>query len=234
MKLHYRISLACSTMAFLFFGLGCKTVVRENIVSSVNTGIGISLTENPQTELYEVKIGYIRSQFYSVPTGKMVEADDKVNGAEQKLSNGAHRTPNVVSGIRFNSDFRHLLLGATISENFAVGDRAVMSPAAVAMYIADAGSKEAAKSAAEGVRAAAPIAAAKIKAEMTKAQQILQHVSPSGTLDKDKLTSLARGTVYEQTIAHEINSLTSESFKKHLDEDWSFMIDDLHKNLPSQ
>src|SRR2546422_4074592 len=119
---------------------GCTTVVRENIISSVNTGIGVSLAENPKTEMYEVKVGYIRSQFYSVPTGKMVE------GA---TNNAANLTPELVSGIKMNSDARHLFVGITVAENFAVGKVAVMSPAAVAMYVADAKSPEAAKRASE-------------------------------------------------------------------------------------
>jgi hypothetical protein len=113
-------------LALATSGTGCKTVVRENIISSVNTGIGVSLAENPKTEMYEVKVGYIRSQFYSVPTGKTVE------GA---TSNAANVTPELVSGIRMNSDARHLLLGVSVIENFAVGKVAVMSPAAVAMYV---------------------------------------------------------------------------------------------------
>jgi hypothetical protein len=87
---------------------GCKTVVRENIISSVNTGLGVTFAENPKTELYEVKVGYIRSQFYSVPTGKNVqdESTDKSN-----LSNAADVTPEIVSGIRIVSDARHLFFG---------------------------------------------------------------------------------------------------------------------------
>lgn len=57
--------------------VGCnKTVVRENILSTIDTGIGLSLTENRQTQMYELKAGYIRNQFYSIPTGKVVESDN--------------------------------------------------------------------------------------------------------------------------------------------------------------
>src|SRR2546426_6287453 len=107
---------------------GCTTVVRENIISSVNTGLGFSLAENPKTELYEVKLGFIRSQFYSVPTGKTVKRDQNASGGEHQLSNEAGNTPEMVSGIKMNSDFRHLFVGASVAENFAVGKIAVMSP----------------------------------------------------------------------------------------------------------
>ena len=128
---------------------GCTTVVRENIISSVNTGLGFSLAENPKTELYEVKLGFIRSQFYSVPTGKTVKRDKNASGGEHQLSNEAGNTPEMVSGIKMNSDFRHLFVGASVAENFAVGKIAVMSPAATAMYVGDAKNPEAAKLAAE-------------------------------------------------------------------------------------
>ncbi len=116
---------------------GCADIVKQTIVSSVNTGIGASVTENPQTQLYEVKVGYIRTQFYSVPTGKMFcSKEDAAAGCTS--SNDAGLAPQLVSGIRMHSGFEQLLLGIDVSENFAVGDKAVNSPAAVAMYIANA------------------------------------------------------------------------------------------------
>lgn len=60
----------------VLLAVGCKTVVRENIIASVETGLGVTLAENPKTELYEAKVGFIRSQFYSIPTGKVVENED--------------------------------------------------------------------------------------------------------------------------------------------------------------
>ena len=148
----------CATGALiaLFGCVGCKTVVRENILSSINTGIGVTVAENPKTELYEVKVGYIRSQFYSVPTGKVVENENKHDGTEtttirgttsttEKVrndarSNRADLTPQIVSGIRMESGIEQLLIGVNVSESFAVGSIAVMSPAAIAMYVADADS----------------------------------------------------------------------------------------------
>ena len=147
-KLPY-IALAVSLMIVA----GCTTVVRENIISSVNTGIGLSLAENPKTELYEVKLGYIRSQFYSVPTGKIVEKGKGKPATEQTTENHPAETAEIVSGIKMNSDFRHLFVGASVAENFAVGKVAVMSPAAVAMYIADAKSNTNATAAADAAKA---------------------------------------------------------------------------------
>lgn len=109
---------------------GCKTVARENIITHINTGIGLTLAENPSTQLYELKAGFIRTQTYSIPTGKRVEGCDS--------SNGADVTPQLVSGIRADSGIQQLFLGMDIAENFAVGSEAVNSPAAIAMYIAQA------------------------------------------------------------------------------------------------
>jgi hypothetical protein len=118
----------------LFVAAACTTVVRENIISSIQTGVGITVAENPQTQLYEAKAGYIRSQFYSIPTGKNVESKDN----KEKLSNDAQATPQVVSGIRLSTGARHLFLGIDVSESFAVGETAVNSKAAIAMYISEA------------------------------------------------------------------------------------------------
>ncbi|MBI5386182.1 MAG: hypothetical protein HZA90_16040 [Verrucomicrobia bacterium] len=144
------LNLILLPMAFLGLVLtqtGCKTVARENIISTINTGIGITLSENPRTELYEVKAGFIRDQFYSVPTGK------KVEGTGQ--SNAANWTPEVVSGIRAHSGAEHLFIGMDVAENFAVGAVAVQSEAATAMYIANAKNSESAKAAAGAVDAQA-------------------------------------------------------------------------------
>jgi hypothetical protein len=142
--------------------VGCTTVVRENIISSVETGIGATIAENPKTELYEAKVGYIRSQFYSIPTGKMLVKGRKKGDTNEDsylfYTNSADITPEVVSGIKMNSDARHLFLGMSVSENFAVGKTAVNSRAAVAMYLADAAGTNAAASASQAVQSfAAPV-----------------------------------------------------------------------------
>jgi hypothetical protein len=140
---------------------GCQTVVRENIISTINTGFGATLAENPQTQLYEVKVGYIRSQFYSIPTSKQVKGGKHTNEegndviAEGQLSNDPSGTPELVSGIRMESDAKTLNLGVKISENFAVGKEAVKSPAAVAMYASMAQTAAGAKAAASGAAAVA-------------------------------------------------------------------------------
>src|SRR5260221_9602589 len=87
---------------------GCETIVRENIISSIDTGVGATVAENKQTQMYELKAGYIRSQFYSIPTGKLVKNTNAANEtsiisklggdtSNAKISNAANVTPQVVS-----------------------------------------------------------------------------------------------------------------------------------------
>lgn len=163
-----------------------STVVRENIISTIDTGLGLTVAENKQTQLYELKAGYIRSQFYSIPTGKVVESDNAsfnmlstcrkiaripvgtitdstertkvfsllsscVTGNHSQASNAANITPEVISGIHANMGLQDIIFGMEVSESFAVGKEAVNSPAAVAMYVANAKTKEAAQSASDAV-----------------------------------------------------------------------------------
>ena len=119
---------------------GCSTVVRENIISSIDTGIGATVAENKQTQLYELKAGYIHSQFYSIPTGKLVENEANTNRLNESdhRSNRADITPQLVSGIHAKTSLADVILGIEVSESFAVGSDAVKSTAAIAMYISDA------------------------------------------------------------------------------------------------
>jgi hypothetical protein len=152
--------LVCVGLA-LMPGTGCKTIVRENIISAIDTGVGATIAENKQTQLYELKAGYIRSQFYSIPTGKIVENSSTNNAmisgtngtpVNAQISNAANVTPQLVAGIKSHTGLGDILLGMDVSENFAVGDIAVMSPAATAMYIANAENSASAKAASEAVQ----------------------------------------------------------------------------------
>jgi hypothetical protein len=172
MKEHLNTTLSLCAALLLTASTGCKTAVRENIISTINTGVGVTLAENPQTQLYEAKVGYIRSQFYSIPTSKTVLEEKEpgeitVSRSHDGQTNtvtgtsiysplteiAADRTPEVVSGIRMDSGIQHLFLGVDISESFAVGKEAVNSPAAIAMYVAGAKNPNVAKAASDAVKA---------------------------------------------------------------------------------
>jgi hypothetical protein len=140
-----------------FLLAGCETPVREDIIASVDTGIGASVAENKQTQMYELKAGYIHSQFYSIPTGKVVQNEQSgstnyLGILKDKRSNRADITPQVVSGIHAKTSLADVILGMEISENFAVGSDAVKSAAASAMYVADAKTATNALAAADAVK----------------------------------------------------------------------------------
>jgi hypothetical protein len=177
-----RASRVIALSSILLNIVGCPTVARENIISSIETGTGISIKENPTTQLYEIRAGLIRSQFYSIPTGKVVKTED---GQEHQPSDGktlmneADKTPQVISSIHIKSDVEHLILGTEVSESFVVGKEAVNSPAAIAMFSTSKDKSEmdsqttqslanAVKTDADATKATAEAEAKKITAEADK------------------------------------------------------------------
>jgi len=212
---------------------GCKTVVRENIISSVNTGLGVTVAENPKTELYEVKVGYIRSQFYSVPTGKNVqdESTDKSN-----LSNAADVTPEIVSGIRIVSDARHLFWGTSIAENFAVGKVAVNSPAATAMYIATATNTNTANAAGQAAKGISEATSKAIFANDMKIGEIISYATDPENQEKlkaDKVQELVKDTPLA-SYAEDIKKMSPQEFRKKLQRIWEPFVEKLHRNIPQK
>ncbi len=235
---------------------GCKSVVRENILSSVNTGIGVTLAENPQTQLYEVKVGYIRSQFYSIPTSKTILKEDSAQDVkiEEKSGRaitgksqyspltqvGADKTPELVSGVHVNSSAQHLLLGVDISESFAVGPLAVMSPAAVAMYVAAAKSPAAANAASEASKSvgassaqyqtAASAAAAKSDERIDKIVGYAEDPLNLGHLSVSKVNTLLKNTDLADQ-AQKIAAMTPPEFKEHLQHGLNAYVGTLYTNM---
>jgi hypothetical protein len=99
----------------------CGCVNNGYISSTITTGIGLDVSENPQTQVPHVRFGYIRNGLYYIPTGK---TGNRING-------DASETPNVVSKIHMSSKFME---GLTISEKFAVGEDAVQSKGARQLF----------------------------------------------------------------------------------------------------
>jgi hypothetical protein len=101
----------------------------------------------------EIKVGYLRSQFYSIPTKKTVGGlhNDLAQGSTSSPQTDPSITPELVSGIRAGANARSGIVGMDISENFAVGKIAVNSRAAIAMYIAQAENAQSATAAAASI-----------------------------------------------------------------------------------
>lgn len=102
---------------------GCSSV-RHAVITSTGTGLGFSITENPSTGLYEVKFGYIRSEFAFVPSNRSGLA------GETNFNNGAKDVADVMMELRFEN----LLKGGGLYQRLAVGSVAVSQPGAAFMF----------------------------------------------------------------------------------------------------
>lgn len=149
MKPRTHTPFVCVALTGSLLGLtGCSSVVRENIFSVVNSGVGVQLAQNPQTQSYEVKAGFLRSQFYSIPTAKDTSNTNRVSSSTNNIG-----SPQLVSGIHVDANTGFRVFGLNVSESYAVGDIAVNSLAAVAMYMANSKSTNPGASIAEAIKA---------------------------------------------------------------------------------
>lgn len=110
-KLH--ILLAAAALSLF---TGCKT--PNSIISTTQTGLGFSLSENPSTQLYELRFGYFRNEFAFVPGN----------------TNDPASVPDVMMEIRVENIFKNGL----IYQRLAVGKNAVGQPGATLLFSKDA------------------------------------------------------------------------------------------------
>lgn len=111
-------------LAGLLLGSGCSP--NGYITASVQSVIGLDVSENPQTQVPHIRFGFVRNQLYYIPTGKVV-----VQGGPSGSGN-AHETPELVSDINVDINF---LSETKITERFAVGTDAVTSTAAQYLFV---------------------------------------------------------------------------------------------------
>jgi hypothetical protein len=208
----------------LLLAVGCHApMLRENILSSINSGVGVTINPNAQTQIPEFKAGFVRSQLYSIPTGKIVPGDRTAGISEAK--GNASDAPELVSGIRAKSSWENLFIGFEVSESFAVGRHAVQSDAATAMYIADASSDKKAEAAKTAViaQATAKELAHKYDESVKEASGVvLIALFPNdGTvLDEAALRKALKGTDLESDI-ETIKKYSKEEIKGKLADEWS-------------
>jgi len=91
---------------------GCKT---NSVITTTQTGLGVSISENPSTQLYEARLGYFRNEFAYVP-------------------GNTTSVPDVMLEIRMENLFR----GGLVYQRLAVGKNAVSQPGASLMFARDA------------------------------------------------------------------------------------------------
>ena len=95
------------------------------ITASVQSVVGLDVSENPQTQVPHVRFGFIRNQYYYIPTGKVVVSGGPAGSGK------ADETPELVSDIYVKMEF---LQSGEIKEKFAVGPRAVKSESAQMVF----------------------------------------------------------------------------------------------------
>lgn len=141
-------------------GAACSDrLLRESVLASTQSTIGLSLGQNPRTGLYEGTLGYARGELFIVPTGKrVVHASGEAGGqdpaaAAAMTSDRADTTPEVLGEIVADGALA-LDAGSTggpgssrpvrvgVYQRLAVGRLAVTTPAAIALMARDARSAD--------------------------------------------------------------------------------------------
>lgn len=78
---------------------GCsERLLRENVLATTQGTVGIMLAQNPQTQVYELKIGGARNEFFLVPTGKRLVSTSSGDAAGNLISKLADRIPTTSDG----------------------------------------------------------------------------------------------------------------------------------------
>lgn len=119
MKMH--ILLLAAVLALT----GCRSP-QHSILAASGTAIGLEVAENPASQLYHAKLGYVRSELAIVPSNRASTDYGDSTG------NGAKDTGNVVMELHYGSIFN--LKSASIYQRLAVGDIAVAQPGAAYMF----------------------------------------------------------------------------------------------------
>lgn len=153
MRVACAFGISCAVAAALA-GCGGK-ILRENVLATTQSTIGVSLAQNAQTQMYELKAGFFRNEFFLVPTSKRVvnNADNKDaagttdnHSVVQQLAaieeNDPSSTPEVLAEIQVGGSgkqsFKEQSSNVQVYQRLAVGKVAVQSKAAVALMANDA------------------------------------------------------------------------------------------------
>ncbi|MEQ1727518.1 MAG: hypothetical protein ABL982_03980 [Vicinamibacterales bacterium] len=133
-------------LAFAALSLpSCSTLLRENVLATTETSVGVSLGQNHQTGSYELDVGYGRREFFFVPTSKRVH--NKGEPGPVTENNDPSQTPEVLAVIGATGQAGDANAKGTIGQALAVGRLAVQSPVAIAVFARDSKTAEAASTA---------------------------------------------------------------------------------------
>ncbi len=115
MKNIYILAMAATLMA------GCAA--PNCIVTTAQSVLGISVAENPATQLYEARAGVVLNQIAVVPCSTN--------------SSGTLIVPDVIQEFKINN----LFAGGLVYQRLAVGANAVNQPGAAVMFAKDSSGK---------------------------------------------------------------------------------------------
>ena len=119
--------------------VGCsEALLRETVFANTESLVGVSLSQNPRTQGYEMKAGFARSELFLVPTDKTIARDGET-GSVTGFEQGADRTADVLAEIAVGGSARGASGEADITQRIAVGSHAVRSGAAVALMARETG-----------------------------------------------------------------------------------------------
>jgi len=100
-------NLILTVIALSIFMVGCSSTNR-NVLHVAQTGIGVKVSYNAETQLPDVWLGFFRSMIFVIPTG--------VNEGE------ATSSPDILSMIHIDLG---LISGVKIDDKFAIGKASI-------------------------------------------------------------------------------------------------------------
>ncbi|MBX3405828.1 MAG: hypothetical protein KF869_03600 [Phycisphaeraceae bacterium] len=189
---------------------GCHgKLLRENVLATTQTAIGLSLAQNAQTQMYEAKLGYFRNEFFLVPTSKRVvyDADNKDAAGTKGCTatacmlksaecNDPSKTPEVLAEIQVGGSGKQTFKDQTsrvdVYQRLAVGRIAVQSKAAVALMSKDPAAARALTLGAVDASSAEVVARIAALAHLESALEEVGRNDPNAKLFHDKLNLAAR------------------------------------------
>jgi len=187
----------CALCAIAAVQTGCSTrLLRETVYANTESMFGVTIAQNAQTQLYELKAGFARHELFMVPTDKIIQYDRYGNQlpipaadatAGRSSRRGASVTANVLGEIQVGGTSRGGTgnNGIEIYQRLAVGDIAVRSGAAIALMANDDKIAKAAAMAANPELMAAVVTAER-KAKLDQIQMLRKATSAPVTVTIDE------------------------------------------------
>ena len=161
---------------------GCTNL--HSVITSTQTGLGVSVSENPSTQLYELRFGYFRNEFAFVP--------------------GDTNHPGTVPDVLMEIRMENIIKGGLVYQRLAVGSNAVMQPGAALLFAKGADGQTDPRTAAALMKVPMP------DTEATAGKLPLAHAYQQAA-DKAPFDAVAKTCGYESFAAFLTNSTLSSA-----------------------